>query len=101
MIIGLVEHKTNIRFKNMDGLEVYINATDNGYDSEDVTFTGYVFKLNNLNSMLLNEAFIPKVLILCKSFLNIVDKTVVYQLLECVLSNVIFTLLRKIIQKNL
>ena len=42
MIIGPVEHKTNIRFKNMDDFERYINAIDVDYDSEDVTFTGYV-----------------------------------------------------------
>ena len=42
MIIGHVEHKANIRFKNMDDFENYINAIDVDYDSEDVTFTGYV-----------------------------------------------------------
>ena len=46
MIIGPVEHKTNIRFKNMDEFEKYINAIDIDYDSEDVTFTGYVCKLD-------------------------------------------------------
>ena len=46
MIIGPIEHKTNIRFKNMDDFQNYINAIDVYYDSEDVTFTGYVYKLN-------------------------------------------------------
>ena len=46
MIIGVVEHKTNIRFKNMDDFERYINAIDTDYDSDDVIFTGYVYKLN-------------------------------------------------------
>ena len=46
MIVGPVEHKTNIRFKNMDDFERYINAIDIDYDSEDVTFTGYLYKLN-------------------------------------------------------
>ena len=46
MIIGPVEHKTNIRFKNMDDFEKYINAIDIDYDSEDVAFTGYVYKLD-------------------------------------------------------
>ena len=45
-IIGPVEHKTNIRFKNMDDFERYINAIDIDYDSDDVIFTGYVYKLN-------------------------------------------------------
>ena len=30
----------------MDDFEHYINAIDNDYDSEDVTFGGYVYKLN-------------------------------------------------------
>ena len=34
MIIGPVEHRTNIRFKNMDDSEGYLNATDIDYDSE-------------------------------------------------------------------
>ena len=46
MIIGPVENKTNIRFKNMDDFERYINAIDFDYDSDDVIFTGYVYKLN-------------------------------------------------------
>ena len=46
MIVGAIEHKTNIRFKNMDDFERYINAIDVDYDSEDVIFTGYVYKLN-------------------------------------------------------
>ena len=46
MIIGPIEHKTNIRFENIDGFERYINAMGFDYDSEDVTFTGYVYKLN-------------------------------------------------------
>ena len=47
MIIGPIEHKTNIRFKKyMDDFESYINAIDIDYDSNVVTFTGYVYKLN-------------------------------------------------------
>ena len=46
MIIEHTEHKTNIRFKNRDDFESFINAIDVDYDSEDVTFTGYVYKLN-------------------------------------------------------
>ena len=46
MIIGPIAHKTNIRFKNEDDFESYINAIDIDYDSKDVTFTGYVYKLN-------------------------------------------------------
>ena len=44
MVIGPVEHKTIIRFRKLDNFESYINTIDIDYDSEDVTFTGYVFK---------------------------------------------------------
>ena len=47
MLVGEIEQKTNIRFKNVDDFESYINAIDNsGYDSEGVIFTGWLFKLN-------------------------------------------------------
>ena len=46
MIIRPIEHKTNIRFENMDNFESYINAIAIDYDSEDFTFTGYIYKLN-------------------------------------------------------
>ena len=47
MLVGEIEQKTNIRFKNVDDFQSYINAIDNsGYDSEDVIFTGWLYKLN-------------------------------------------------------
>ena len=47
MLIGEPEQKTNIRLKNDDDFETYINAIDNtGYDSDDVIFTGWLYKLN-------------------------------------------------------
>ena len=43
MLVGEIEQKTNIRFKNVDDFESYINAIDNsGYDCEDVIFTGWL-----------------------------------------------------------
>ena len=45
MNIGNVEHKTNIGFRNMDDFKSFINATDFGYHSEDVTSTVYVYKI--------------------------------------------------------
>ena len=38
--------KTNIRFRNFDDFETYINAINAVYDSEDVIFTGWVYRLN-------------------------------------------------------
>ena len=47
MLIGEIEQKTYIRFKNIDEFENYNNAIDKGdYDSEDVIFTGWLYKLN-------------------------------------------------------
>ena len=46
MVIGHFEHKTNIMIKNIDDFENYINPIDVDYDSEDITSTGYVYKLN-------------------------------------------------------
>ena len=47
MLVGEVEQKTKIRFKNVDDFESYINAIDNsGYDSEDVIITGWFYKKN-------------------------------------------------------
>ena len=43
----IIEQKIIIRFKNIDDLETYINATDNGgYDSDNVIFTGWLYRLN-------------------------------------------------------
>ena len=46
MVVGPVEHKRNIRFINKDDFQNYVNAIDVDYDSKDVTFTGYVYKIN-------------------------------------------------------
>ena len=46
MLVGPIEHKTNIRFKNMHDFESLINANDSDYDSDDVTFMGYVYEIN-------------------------------------------------------
>ena len=45
MLIGRVEQEINIRFRNMVDFESCMNALD-VYDSEDVSFNGYVYKLN-------------------------------------------------------
>ena len=47
MLVGEIEQKTNIRFKKADDFETYYNAIDkSGYDSDDVIFTGWLYKLN-------------------------------------------------------
>ena len=42
LIIGPIEQKTRISFKNMDDFGSYISAIDIDYDNKDVAFTGYV-----------------------------------------------------------
>ena len=46
MLVGEIEQKTNIRFKNIDDFETYINAVDVGYDSDDVFFTRWLYELS-------------------------------------------------------
>ena len=42
-----MDQETNIRFKKFDDFETNINAIGNGgYDSDDVIFTGWLYKLN-------------------------------------------------------
>ena len=52
MGLGPVKNKTNIRFRNVNDFESFINAIDIEYDTGDVTFTGFLYKLNTpqLNS---------------------------------------------------
>ena len=35
MVVGRIEHKTKIRFKNMDDFESYLNEVDIDYGSEN------------------------------------------------------------------
>ena len=57
MMRGEIEQKTNIRSKNVDDFETYINAEDNGrYDSEDGIFTRWLYKLNTPQFSKLNRS---------------------------------------------
>ena len=46
MLTFELEQKTNIRSKNFHDFETYNNGIDDGYDSEDVIFSGWLYKLN-------------------------------------------------------
>ena len=47
MLIGEIEQKINVMFKNVDEFETSIDAIDiSGYESDVVIFTGWLFKLN-------------------------------------------------------
>ena len=56
MIIEPVEHKTKIRCEKMDDFQSYINAIDIDYVSEDVTFTGHVYKINSPQSKVVQRS---------------------------------------------
>ena len=45
MLIGQIEQKTKTTFKNFDDFEAHIKALDVDYDSKDVIFTGWLYKL--------------------------------------------------------
>ena len=44
--VGDQVRQTNVRFRNMDDFEAYINAIDQDYDSEDAIFNGYIYELD-------------------------------------------------------
>ena len=50
LLIGEIEQKTNIRFKNVDEFETHINAKGiGGYNSDDVIFTGWLHEFRKVN----------------------------------------------------
>ena len=100
MIIGPIEHKTNIRFKNMDDFESYKNATDTEYDSEDVTFTGYVYKLNTPQFNVVKRSAYGKGSIYMQGIVEYhVQNCYIPTSEKCFIKRIIF-LLKKIIHKN-
>ena len=44
--VGDQVRQTNIRCRNMDDFESYINSIDEGYDAEDAIFHGHIYKIN-------------------------------------------------------
>ena len=57
MLICELKQKTNIRFKNSDDFKSHINAIDiGGYDSDDVTVTEWLYKLNKPEFNKLNRS---------------------------------------------
>ena len=44
--VGDLIRQTHIRFKNIDVFESYIDSIDEGYDVEDSSFNGYIYKIN-------------------------------------------------------
>ena len=44
--VGDQIRQTNIRFRNTDDFESYINSIDEGYDAEDAIFIGHIYKIN-------------------------------------------------------
>ena len=44
--VGDQIRQTNVRFRNMDDFEAYINSIDEGYDAEDAIFNGYIYNID-------------------------------------------------------
>ena len=57
MLIGEIAQKTNTRFKNTDEFETYIiDIAISRYDSENVIFKGWLYKLNTLDFEKVNKS---------------------------------------------
>ena len=57
VLIGEIEPKTNNRYKNVTDFKTYNNAIDNGgYDSDDVIFTGWLYKSNTPQFIKINRS---------------------------------------------
>ena len=44
--VGEQVRRTHIRFRKIDDCESYFNSIDEGYDGEDASFEGYIYKKN-------------------------------------------------------
>ena len=54
--VGDQIRQTNIRFRNMDDFEVYVNSIDEGCDAEDAIFNGYIYKLDTPQFIKVNQS---------------------------------------------
>ena len=54
--VGDQIRQTHSRFRNVGEYESYINSIDQGYDSEDALFKGYIFKLYSLQCNEVNRS---------------------------------------------
>ena len=101
MLVGEVEQKTNIRFENVDDFENYINAIDNsGYDSEDVIFTGWLYKLNTPEFKKVNRYQYGRGTDFKQDIVENIGNNCYIPKAVIVLSNVSIILLKEIIQKK-
>ena len=54
--VGDQIRQTNIRFRNMDDFEAYINAIDEEYDAEDAIFNIHIYKIKTLQFNKVNRS---------------------------------------------
>ena len=54
--VGDQIRQTHIRFRDMDDFESYINSIDEGYDADDCTFNGYVYKIETPQFIKVNRS---------------------------------------------
>ena len=56
MLLDKMEQRTNLRFKNVEDFEPYINAIGVDYDSEVVIVTAWLYKLNTTDFKKINRS---------------------------------------------
>ena len=84
----------------MDGFESYINAKDIDYDSEDVTFFGYAYKLTTPEGKVVKRSPYAIGANYMKKIGEYRGQNCYLQLPEYVLSNLLFILQLKIMRNN-
>ena len=53
--IGDHFRETHTRFRNITDYQHYLNSIDEGYDTEDAIFNGYIYKINTPQFSLVNK----------------------------------------------
>ena len=89
LVIAENVRNTHIRFRNINDYESYINSIDQGYDSEDAIYNGYVYILNTPDFNRVNRSQNGNGCDLNIKLLNIKEITFLYQQKDIVSSNVI------------
>ena len=56
MLVGEIEQRTSFRIRKFEDFESYMIAIDVYYDSEDVIFTGWLYKLNSSHINTVNRS---------------------------------------------
>ena len=89
--VGDQIHRTHNRFRNISDYEAYYNSIDEGYDAKNVTFNGYIYKINTPQFTYLLYLNTEMIVISNMNLLNIEVITVSYQQKVIVLLKVLIS----------